>query len=208
MQGNRIIAIGRQYGSGGHEIGRRVASRLGYGFYDKELLNMAAEKAGLHPDVVRQSEEHRTNSLLYSVVMGHTSPRGVAPGPMNLPITDQVFLVQSQIIQELAKKENCVIIGRCADYVLRDNPGMLSVFIHADFDVKVERCKQYYGIDEQEARDRIKKNDKRRANYHNFFADRPWGNIDSYHIALDTGVFGVDGCVDLIVQAVLKSQKD
>ncbi len=198
---NRIITIGRQYGSGGREIGRRVAKRLGIAFYDKELLDLAAEKSGIHPDVIRQAEEQPTNSLLYSLVVGTANIKGAATGPLNVPLTDQVFFAQADIIRSLAEKGDCVMIGRCADYVLREYPGCLSVFIHADMQTKVQRCLKYYGIDEATARERIRKIDKRRANYYNYFTDKTWGNTNSYDMSLDCGRFGVDGCAELIAQA-------
>lgn len=200
-----VITIDRQYGSGGREIGRRVAERLSVPFYDEALLDMAAEKAGLHPEVVRSAEEQRTSSLLYGAVTGMVH-RGAHAGPVQLPITDQVFLVQSEIIRELAEKGPCVIIGRAADYVLREHTPALHVFVHGDVEVRVARCLRFYGIDEQEARDRIRKIDKRRASYYQFFTHKSWGAAESFHLSLDVGLFGADGCAALIEEAVKRMQ--
>lgn len=201
QQSHRVITIGRQYGSGGREIGRRVASRLGCTFYDSELLKLAAERAGVHPEVAAGAEERPTNGLLYGASMSMGTVRGPSVGPLQTPLTDRLFFEQSAIIRHLAETEDCVIIGRCADYVLREHDNLLSTFIYADLETRVRRCVLYYGIDEATARTRIRQTDKRRASYYAYFSDKRWGSLGSYDLALDCGRFGVDGCAEILVRA-------
>lgn len=200
-QPHHVIAIGRQYGSGGREIGRRVAARLGYSFYDNELLTLAAEHAGLDPEVAAQAEERPTNGLLYNAPLGLGAARGTAAGMVQTPLTDRLFLAQSAVIRQLAQTEDCVIIGRCADYVLRGQAGLVTAFIHADLETRVQRCVRYYGIDEATARSRIRQIDRQRAGYYAYFSDKRWGSYDAYDLMLDCGRFGVDGCAELLARA-------
>ena len=195
-----IIAIGRQYGSGGREIGRRVANRLGIAFYDNELITLAAEQANMDPAVAARSEERATSGFLFSPsAMAHgVSPSLTIP---NTPLTDRIFIAQTEVIRSLAAKEDCVIIGRCADYVLRDEPGLLSVFVYADTETRVKRCGLYYGLNESEARKAIRRIDRSRADYYNFFTGQKWGDPLSYDLAIDCGRFGAQGCADIIATA-------
>ncbi len=198
---HRVITIGRQYGSGGREIGRRVAAALGCAFYDSELLTLAAKRAGLHPDIAAKAEERPTNGLLYTAPLGIGVARGAAVAPVQPPLTDRLFFAQSAVIRQLAQTEDCVIIGRCADYVLRGHENLISVFIYADLETRLDRCERYYGIDRATAHTRIKQIDKRRAAYYTCFADQPWGSAENYDLMLDCGRFGVEGCADIIVRA-------
>lgn len=198
---HRVITIGRQYGSGGREIGRRVAAALGCAFYDSELLTLAAQRAGLHPDIAAKAEERPTNGLLYTAPLGIGAARGAAAVPVQQPLTERLFFAQSAVIRQLAETEDCVIIGRCADYVLRGHENLLSVFVYADPETRLDRCERYYGIDRATAHARIRQIDKRRAGYYTCFADQPWGSAESYDLLLDCGRFGVDGCADIIVRA-------
>lgn len=198
---HRVITIGRQYGSGGREIGRRVAAALNCAFYDNELLTLAAKRAGLHPDIAAKAEERPTSGLLYTAPLGIGAARGAAAAPVQPPLTDRLFFAQSAVIRQLAQTEDCVIIGRCADYVLRGHKNLLSVFIYADQETRIDRCERYYGIDRATAHARIKQIDKRRAGYYTCFADQPWGSAENYDLLLNCGRFGVEGCADVIVRA-------
>ena len=193
-----IITIARQYGSGGREIGERVAELLGIPNYDKELVTMAAEKeSALDPRALEKVDERATSSLLYTLAMGSNlfhSPH-VSPA---LPLNDRLFAIQCSIIRSLADEKSCVMIGRCADYVLRDHPDRLSVFIYADLDARKKRVAERHGIKESEAIDIINKTDRRRASYYNFYTGNKWGKYDNYHIAINSAVLGIEGTARLI----------
>lgn len=193
-----IITIARQYGSGGREIGERVAELLGIPNYDKEFVTMAAEKeSALDPRALEKVDERATSSLLYTLAMGSNlfhSPH-VSPA---LPLNDRLFAIQCSIIRSLAEEKSCVMIGRCADYVLREHPDRLSVFIYADLDTRKKRVAERHGIKESEAIDIINKTDRRRASYYNFYTGNKWGKYDNYHIAINSAVLGIEGTARLI----------
>ena len=193
-----IITIARQYGSGGREIGERVADLLGIPNYDKEFVTMAAEKeSALDPRALEKVDERATSSLLYTLAMGSNlfhSPH-VSPA---LPLNDRLFAIQCSIIRSLAEEKSCVMIGRCADYVLREHPDRLSVFIYADLDTRKKRVAERHGIKESEAIDIINKTDRRRASYYNFYTGNKWGKYDNYHIAINSAVLGIEGTARLI----------
>ena len=199
---NTIITIGRQFGSGGHMIGKQLAAELGIPFYDKELLDRAAKDSGLCKEIFENQDEKPTNSFLYSLVTDSFS-YGYTPGVMNdMPLNQKVFLAQFEAIKRLAEEGPCVIIGRCADYALEEDPRLLSVFIHAALEDRVARISKIYDISDNKARDRIKKNDKSRASYYNYYANKEWGNVSSYHYTIDSSRFGINGCVELIKRAI------
>jgi len=199
MKKGTIITIGRQCGSGGHEIGKKLAARLGIPFYDKELLRLAAEQSGLAPENFDLYDEVPTNSLLYSLSLGNY---GVNMGQYDVPIHQKVFLAQFDAIQKLADKgESCVIIGRCADYALAQRQQVVNVFVRADVKQRVQRMLSLYSdLNEKRAADQIVKTDKRRASYHNFYADTRWGNSESYDLIIDSLKAGIDNTVELIAQ--------
>lgn len=199
---NTIITIGREFGSGGHLIGKRLAEKLQIPFYDKELLDRAAKDSGLCKEIFENQDERPTNSFLYSLVMDSYS-FGYSSNVMNdMPLNQKVFLAQFDTIKRLAEEGPCVIIGRCADYALEDRSDLLSVFIHADQDVRVRRISKIYDLSANKARDRIRKNDKSRSSYYNYYTSKEWGSVDSYDLSIDSGKFGIDGSVDLILKAI------
>ena len=195
---NTIITIGREFGSGGHLVGKRLAEKLNIPFYDKELLDHAAKNSGLCKEIFENQDERPTNSFLYSLVMDTYSANVMN----DMPLNQKVFLAQFETIKKLAEEGPCVIIGRCADYALEDDPRLLSVFVHADTDARVKRISQLYGLTPNKAKDRIRKNDKSRSSYYNYYTSKEWGAVDSYDLAVDSSLFGIDGCVDLILRAV------
>lgn len=197
MKHGTIITIGRQCGSGGHEIGRKLAEKLGVPCYDKELLRLAAEHSGLAPENFELYDEVPTNSLLYSLSLGNY---GMAMGQYDMPIHQKIFLAQFDTIQKLADKgESCVIIGRCADYALAKRQQVINVFLRADPKARTKRLvEQYADLTEKKAADQMVKTDKRRASYHNFYADTRWGNSESYDLVLDSLKLGIDQTVDLL----------
>lgn len=193
-----IITIARQYGSGGREIGERVAELLGISKYDKEFVTMAAEKENaLDPHALEKVDERATSSLLYTLAMGSNMFHSPHISPA-LPLNDRLFAIQCSIIRSLAEEKSCVMIGRCADYVLRENPDRLSVFIYADIDARKKRVAERHGVKESEALDIINKTDRRRASYYNFYTGNKWGKYDNYHIAINSTVLGIEGTARLI----------
>ena len=203
MKGNRIITIGRQIGSGGSEIGMEVAKRLGIRCYDKQLIELACNYGELDQDVLAAAEEKRPNPFLYSVprqMQNDKTGRGIA-------INDMVFNVQSEVIRQLAEKESCVIIGRCADYVLREQSGVTSVFIYADMNDRIRRLMETRKITRDEAITLIKKNDKSRRNYYECYTGKRWGAGASYDGTLNSAELGLDTCVDLICHLYERKQE-
>lgn len=194
-----IVTIARQYGSGGREIGEKVAAALGIAFYDKELITMAAQKSGMSPNVLHTADEKASNSLLYTLAMG-SSIYGASTLNYDIPINDRLFITQCDIIKNLAEKGSCVMVGRSADYVLRDNPRHISVFIYAKLEDRIRRVMERHSLSEADARNLIAKTDKRRANYYNFYTGQKWGKYDNYHMSLDSSLLGIDGTAKLISQ--------
>lgn len=201
-----IVTIGRQYGSGGKEIGRKLADALGVPFYDEELANAATESTNAHPDVVKKADERATNSFLYTLV-ANNGLRGISDAVQyEMPINDKVFISQSKYIKEVAAKGGCVIVGRCADYVLDGNEKLLRIFLYADMDSKIKRIMQLYSMTEKQAKDKIVKTEKTRKTYYNYYTDRSWGNIASYDLCLNVGVIGIDETVEMIKSYILKKE--
>lgn len=204
---NTIITIARQYGSGGREIGERVAEILGIKTYDKELIRMAAQSTDIHEQALEKADETAANSLLYTLAMGSNIFGAAHTGSYNLPINDKLFILQSDVIREIAEKESAVIIGRCADYVLRKNENRLSVFIYADIEKRRERVlERHPDIKPTEVIDVINKTDRRRSSYYNFYTGSKWGKYDNYHLALDSGKLGVETCSQIIAACVQEMQ--
>ena len=191
------VTIGRQFGSGGREIGKKVAQALGIPYYDKELLKVAAEKSGLSHEFLSNYDEKPTNSFLYSLVMGQ---QNVLSGMRGTTVEQLASQAQRDAVLSVAEKGSCVIVGRCADYILRDQPGLVRVFICADDDSRVARICQRDGRDEKEAREKMRKMDKARAAYYAFHADRAWSAADSYDLCINSSRRGIDAAVELILQ--------
>ena len=196
MSNNYVIAVSRQYGSGGHEIGRKLADKLGVKFYDKELLAKIAKDSGMSKNLIEYYDEMPTKSLLFSLAMDAY--------PMSfteVPINQKVFQAQVETIRKIAEEESCVIIGRCADSILSDNPRLISVFIHASMDAKIARVKERDGLSEDKARERIIKTDKKRASFYNYYSlDKRWGDVASHDITLDSSKLGIDKSVELLYE--------
>ncbi len=202
---NTIITIARQYGSGGREIGEKVAEILGIKTYDKELIRMASADTDIHEKALEKADEKAANSLLYTLAMGSNIFGANHLGSYNLPINDKLFILQSDAIREIAEKESAVIIGRCADYVLRKHEARLSVFVYADIEKRKERVlERHPELKPSEVIDVINKTDKRRSSYYNFYTGSKWGKYDNYHLALDSGKLGVQACAEIIADCVLR----
>ena len=176
-----VITISREYGSGGRAIGERLAKELGVPFYDKELIFMAAKESGLSEEYIKKTEQMKSTSFLYGLYMS----------AQQLPMNDQIFLVQSKIIRQVAQEGPCVIVGRCADYVLRERKDLLSVFIHAPVAFRADRAQKVYEKEAGNMEDFVRKKDKKRAAFYNYFSQNKWGDARHYHLAISS-VYGVD----------------
>ncbi|NLJ31394.1 MAG: cytidylate kinase-like family protein [Clostridiales bacterium] len=196
-----IFTIGRQYGSAGREIGKRLAQSLDIPFYDKALIALAAKESGLSEKVLQNADEKASGSLLYSLIMGNYTFGSLPEISENLPVNDRLFSIQSDLIKKAAEKGPCVIVGRCADDILRENPHLFSVFIFADKFSRMDRIVDQYGIEPEKAAEFLVKKDKQRANYYNFYTNKKWGGVENYHLSLDSSSVGIDGAVDLIRRA-------
>ena len=198
---NKIYTIGREFGSGGREVGEKLAAKLGIKLYDKELLQQAAKDSGFCEEIFENHDEKPTNSFLYSLVMDTYSVSGYSAAPfLDMPLNHKVFLAQFETIKKIAEKESCVIVGRCADYALSDNPDCINIFIHADLDVRIKNVSKNLNITENKARDIINKTDKQRASYYNYYTSKKWGDSKSYNLSLDAGKLGTDNCVEMILK--------
>ncbi len=208
MEYNPIITVGRQYGSGGRYVAKLVAEKLGIPYYDKELLVEASKDSGICQEVLEDYDEKHTRSLLFSLISG-VQPRGEAASMyMDMPLNHKIFLAQFDTIRRIADEGPCVIVGRCADYVLRDHENVLNVFVKARQEKRIERIIRYNGADPMKAEEILKKADKQRASYYNYYATGTWGDVDNYDLCVDTGTLGIEGCVDLILKAVeIRGQK-
>ena len=200
-----IITIARQYGSGGREIGELVAERLGIPLYDKELITEAATRGSLDESVSKLADESAANSLLYTLAMGSNVLGTTMHFGYKMPLNDKLFILQSEVIKEYAKNHSCVIIGRCADYVLRDEENLFRIFVYGDLDHRQERlAKRHPELKPGQLIDVINKTDKRRSSYYNFYTGNKWGKYDNYDIAINSSTLGIEGAADLITACIKK----
>lgn len=205
-----VITIGRQKGSAGLDVGKKIAEILGIPCYDKELVELAAEKSNLSPEALKNADERATNSFLYSVANGGLSFRGLhTPTPYDMPINDKLFIAQSEIIKEMALKGDCVIVGRCADYVLESVPEaeVLSVFLYGSLDYRVKRVAKARNLAESKARDMVVKTDKRRRSYYEYYTSNDWGVMNNYDICLNTEKLGINESADIVIDYVKKNKQ-
>ena len=200
----RIITISREFGSGGRTIGRKVAEKLGIGFYDKELVKQVAVESGLHEDYIEQNGEYASSKNWLAYAFSSMGTQGVMHG---MSMDDFLWAMQRKVILELADKEPCVIVGRCADYILKDRDDCLNVFIHAPKDKRAERIVKLYGESDVAPEKRLDDKDARRRVNYRHFTGREWGVAQNYHLALDSGMLGIEGCVDLIAAAFQREEE-
>ena len=200
----KIITISREFGSGGRTVGRKVAERLGIPFYDKELVDQIAIESGFAPKFVEEHGEHSPTGSFFSYAF---APQGI-PGIMNgLSTADFLWNIQCSVILQLADQGPCVIVGRNADYILKDNPEALHVYVFADAPYRADRIVRLYGESEKSPEQRLAEKDKRRRVNYQHYTGRTWGQAQNYDLCLDTGVLGEDFCVDVIVKAYEDSKK-
>ena len=192
-----VITISRQFGSGGRTVGRRLAERLGVPFYDKELVNQVADETGFDVSFIEENGEFSPSKSIFSFAMS----QGIPIMQNGLSMSDFIFCVQRQVILKLAEQP-CVIVGRGADYILRDREDCFNVFIHADMQSRTERIVRLYGESEKKPEQRLADKDKKRKIYYKHYTDREWGDAKNYDICLNSGKIGIEKCVDLILDAI------
>ncbi|WP_035766093.1 cytidylate kinase-like family protein [Butyrivibrio sp. NC2002] len=199
-----IITIGRQFGSGGREIGQKVADHFGIKFYDKELLTRAAKDSGFAKEMIQDHDERPTTSFLYNLVMDTYSFGYNSSSFIDMPISHKIFLAQFDTIKKIADEGPCVIVGRCADYALADYKNVVNVFVHADEEDKINRViERYSDINTRDkALEMILKKDKQRQSYYNYYSSKKWGRSDTYDLTVNSSVLGIEGTVKLITQFV------
>ena len=205
---NTIITIGRQFGSGGREIGEKVAAYYQIKCYDKELLSRAAKETGYCEEILQNHDERPTNSFLYNLVMDTYSFGYNASSFVDMPISHKVFLAQFDTIKKIADEGPCVLVGRCADYALADYKNCVNIFIHGKSRNKIERIMTKYDLNEAKAKEMIQKKDKQRSSYYNYYTSKKWGNADSYDLSIDSGLLGIDGTVELIIEFIDHLEKN
>lgn len=204
MYMNTIITIGRQFGSGGREIGEMVADHFGIKCYDKELLSRAAKESGFCEEMIQNHDERPTNSFLYNLVMDTYSFGYNSSSFVDMPISHKVFLAQFDTIKKIAQEGPCVIVGRCADYALSDFPNVLNLFITANEECKIKRIKERFEdiTTDDKAREMMNKKDKQRQSYYNYYSSKKWGRADSYDLCINSSILGIDGTVKFITQYI------
>ena len=198
MSNNLIITIGRECGSGGRHIGKKLAEELGIKCYDKELIDVAVKKSGLCKEIFETHDEKPTSSFLYSLVMDTYSLGYASSAYMDMPLNHKVFLAQFDTIKQIASEESCVIIGRCADHALADFPNVVTVFITADEDVKINTLMGRHDMTEAQAKSFMAKTDKKRASYYNYYSSKRWGDSKSYDLCINSSKVGLEGAIRII----------
>lgn len=204
--GKSIITIGREYGSGGGDIGKALAEKLGIPFYDKEILSLAAKESGICEELFENQDEKPVSSYLFAMTMG-VSDMAQPSISDEMPLNHRIFMAQFQAISRVAAQGPCVIVGRCANYVLKGQPNMISLFLYADVDARIERTMKKRGLSKAEAKDLVHKRDKQRQGYYNFFADGNWGHRSNYNLMFNTVGFTPQTAADAIV-AFIQSRSE
>lgn len=193
-----IVTIGREFGSGGRVIGKMLAERLQIPFYDKDLIALASERSGLSCQLLEVVDEQPVSIFLQTCSTMAFTAGGRISLPTEISLNDKLFFAQAEVIKNLAAEGPCVIVGRCADYVLRDHSKIVNVFIHADLTYRIERAVNVYGIDRRKAKNTVMKTDKKRANYYNYYTNRDWSSAQTYDMCIDSTVLGPEGTAALL----------
>lgn len=196
-----LLTIGRQYGSGGHEIGERLAKELNIKLWDKDILLKSSENSGLSKELLEQFDEKPTNSFLYSLVMGLHAGQNQG-GKYNMPLPEKIFLSQFETIKKIANEGSGIFIGRCADYALKDYDNRISIFIYAPMESRIKRIGEHQNVSPKEAADIIKRNDRQRALYYNYYSLQQWGEKNNYHLCIDSSLCGIDGTAQVIYNII------
>ena len=197
---NYVVSISREFGSGGRLIGKKLAASLGIPCYDRTLIQKTAEKSGLSPDFIARAEERARSRFHLSITpIGIGTPAFAHQG---VPVSHQAFFAQADVIRELAAEGPCVIVGRCSDYILGEDPACIKVFIHADMASRIDRCVAEYHIPSDNMESRIIQMDRGRANYYNYYTGHTWGEMRRYDLTLNSSITGINGAVEMIAQLV------
>lgn len=202
-----VVTIGRQFGSGGRVIGKKIAEQLGIAFYDKELIERAANESGIDKSFFQDMDEKKISQGYYSLASNFSLGMAFFPNESMLS-GDSMFLVQSDVIRKIALQESCVLVGRCADYILRNQANKIDIFIYANKEERIKQVMKYNGVSEAEAENLIKKVDKERSSYYNYYTDKKWGVANSYHLCVNSSLYGVDKTAELILPFILGLNKD
>lgn len=190
-----IITVSRQYGSGGTELAKEVAKRLDIPFYDKSIIDMTAKESGFDPDFIERTETSVTSSLLYNLAVGSIYAQ---------PLTDQLYAAECKVVRSVAAKGDGVIVGRCADYILREDSNTIKVFVHSTDADRIKRICERKGVSEDEARELMKKNDKNRSKHYKYYTDRIWGASQNYDLCINMALCGVEKAADILVSLIKK----
>ncbi|MBQ1274948.1 MAG: cytidylate kinase-like family protein, partial [Cellulosilyticum sp.] len=199
--------VGRQYGSGGRAIGKKLAEALGISFYNREIIELAAKRSGMSEEAFEKVDETAASSLLYSIATGSYMFGNYVSPQVDLPLNDKLFIMQSEIIKSIAAKESCVIVGRCADYILKDRTDVINIFIHADKETRKKRAINEYGIAPNKVENYLNKIDKKRNTYYNYYTGEKWGYSTNYDLCLDSSLLGIEGCVHIIENLIKEREK-
>lgn len=203
MNDHYVINLGRQLGSGGKEIGEKLANKLNIAFYDKELIQLASDESGLCKEFFEKADERAQQSLIGGLFSGRFPFIGDGTIPYGSFLNnDSLFKIQSDVIRSLAESQSCLFVGRCADYILRDHPRHVNIFISASKEARIQRLKQLHDITTQQAEEMIEKADKKRSSYYNYYSYKTWGAASTYHLCVDSSVMGIDKTVEYILQFV------
>lgn len=206
MKPNTVITISREYGSGGRIIGKKLAELLQIPFYDNELITIAAEKSGISKEYFKDAESASVGNILFS--LSNLSPITTGNEIYGLPLNEKIFLVQSKVIKQLAEESSCVIVGRCADYILQDFPNCTNIFIHAELEDRVNRAINDYQLPHKNAESVVLKTDKKRASYYSYFTNQKWGRTENYELVLNSSKIGIDNAVEVIKYYVHLKEKN
>lgn len=198
---DKIITIGRQFGSNGREIGKRLAEKLGIPFYDKEILGETAKNSGLSENILKSLDEKPTKSFLYSLVMDPYN-YGFTNSGYHTNLNQQAFQATYDTVKKIGESGPCVIVGRCADYALRHNPKLIRLFIYAPLDKRIETIMKRFDLPEDKAKSQINKEDKGRASYYNYYTSKKWGELDSYDVCINSSLLPIDETVDSIIKLI------
>ena len=199
---NKVVTISRQYASGGREVAEKLAKEYGVPFYDRALIAKAAKESGCAEAAFDNVEMKATNSLLYSIAMGMNAYGSPDLGYTHLSLDDRIYIAQSDIIRKVADEGPCIIVGRCADYVLRERKDVVNIFIWSSMPFRIKRAIERDGVEPDKAEETITRMDKRRANYYNYHAIEKWGVVTNYHLAIQNDFRGVDKTVEVIKQFI------
>ena len=196
---NVIIAISREFASGGRLVGKSLSEKLGIPFYDREIIELAAEKSGMSPDFIRSNEEQASSGFLFNIPAVAQNLNGGIFMQYETPIGDKTFIAPADVIRELADKGSCVILGRCGGYLLRDRENCVSVFLHSSLDDRIERAVNVYHLEYKGLADSLLKMDKSRGNYHKYYTGETWDDVRNYDLAINTAKTGIDGAVQAVL---------